>query len=1080
MHVRTIRRSSFVLVSSLFVIPLLWLSLGAAGAHAAASSVPAAGVSQVLVEVAKGVSRDEAGAIASSLEATLVDEIDRWGVSDGSHLYVLRSRARSGEDLAAALKQVEGVQRVSVDVSFEPEATYPNDFYLLDNWGLRRAAAPSAWDTQTGSAGVVVAVLDSGIDYTHPDLVNNMWHNPGEIAGDGIDNDGNGYVDDVYGIDVYANDGDPMDGQAHGTWVAGIIGAQGNNGIGAVGVNWTTRLMAVRCLGWNGTALVGTAAGALEGAYYIIDQRVNHGVNVVAINTSWGQGNVPYDPFMQDAIRAAGTAGIVWTASAGNEGFNTDAIAHYPSGYNASNILSVAASNEDEVLPSWSNWGPTTVDLAAPGSGIYSTEPGPTYAGNSGTSPASAMTAGAVALMAAQYPAETALQRVDRIMSGVDVFPVYAGKMVTGGRLNIYRSLNADLRPVSQIAGIDDAWHTTPVTATFSASDGTGIGVDHTEYSLDSGAYTAGASATVSSDGNHTLDYRAVDKAGNVETAKQVRVKVDQTAPSITAPGLTGVWRTSPTTVRLTASDPASGVATFEYRLSTDPEWTLVGATSVDVQLSGEGSIELQGRASDVAGNASAVKSFYVKLDGTAPTVAVVGVDGNWHGSDQTVTLNASDPNAPDSSGVANIEYREGDSAAWTKVSGSSTQLTVPAAGNDGIHTYQYRATDAAGNVSDVSTFAVKIDTTPPTSSVQGGGETWHNGTATGVITAQDVAGVDRIAYHIVGDSAWTVIVGSRASFDVSGDGVHEYEYNVVDVLGHVSETRAFQVRIDTLAPTVSTTGADDVWHATDVTVSLSATDPGEPAASGVAGIEYRRGKSGAWIYQAGGSADVVVLAAENEGSTLYQYRAMDAAGNTSRIATFTVKIDTVAPVSSAQGGGSTWRKAPVTLMFTASDTGSGVDHIEYSLDGETWTTAAKLKIGDEGTTSVKYRAVDAVGNVEKVRSTNVNIDTHGPQTKALRSFSVKRGKTATFRYSVLEPNPTGVAMSPIAKVKLVITLKGKVKKTLTLPARASNGILRYRWTCKLNRGKYKWSIQATDKAGNSQSKRTWKNLTVK
>ena len=229
-------------------------------------------------------------------------------------------------------------------------------------------------------------------------------------------------------------------------------------------------LMPVSCLGAD---LTGTTAGALEGAWYIINEKVNHGVNVVAVNTSWGQSNVSYDPLMQEAIRAAGNAGIVWTASAGNSATDADDVQHYPSGYDAPSILSVASSGLTDNLSSFSNWGATSVDLAAPGEDVMGTDVGDGYGGRSGTSAAAANVAGAVALCAALYPQETALQRVDRILSGVDVIPAMVGTTVTGGRLDVNRSLMADLRPVTVIHGVDEAWHSGSVTATFDASDGT-------------------------------------------------------------------------------------------------------------------------------------------------------------------------------------------------------------------------------------------------------------------------------------------------------------------------------------------------------------------------------------------------------------------------------------------------------------------------------------------------------------------------------------------------------------------------------------------------------------------------------
>ena len=514
------------LAGSLFILLLLGLVICASPAGAAPQTVapPARDTGQALVEFAAGVSRSEAKAVAASHQATLVREIRRGHAGDGAHLYCLASSSQSAQALAASLRAEDAVALASPNYYFQAESTTPNDpLFAGSQWSLANIWAPAAWDLTTGSRSVVVADLDSGADYTHEDLTGNIWTNPGEIAGNGIDDDVNGYVDDVHGIDAVSHDSDPADQSYHGTWVAGIIGAVGDNGVGMTGVAWRVSVMPVVCLS---SSLTGTTAGALEAAWYAIRERVDHGVNVVAINTSWGQSNIPYDPLMREAIRAAGEAGIVWTASAGNSTLDADVVQHYPSGYDPLTILSVASSGPTNALSSFSNYGATSVDLAAPGEDVLGPNVADGYGGRSGTSGSAGMVAGAVALCASRYPGETALQRVDRIMSGVVVVPTMVGKTVTGGRLDLYRSLTADLRPTTTIHGVDAAWHDSSVTATFTATDGTGIGVDHTEYSLDGAAYQRGTQVVVSGGGVHTLLYRSVDEAANVEAAQTATVKI--------------------------------------------------------------------------------------------------------------------------------------------------------------------------------------------------------------------------------------------------------------------------------------------------------------------------------------------------------------------------------------------------------------------------------------------------------------------------------------------------------------------------------------------------------------------------
>jgi len=222
--------------------------------------------------------------------------------------------------------------------------------------------APEAWEVETGDDRVIVAVVDSGVDYRHPDLSANIWDNPGEIAGNGIDDDGNGYVDDVRGWDFLDGDNTPMDAHGHGTHVAGIIAAVGNNGLGVAGVSWNARIMPLRFLDASGWGLTSDAIGAIEYA----DAMGAH-----IINNSWGGGGYSYA--LREAIEASSA---VVVCAAGNEGRNSDFFPDYPAGYPSLNIVSVAATDQNDNLAIFSNYGVSTVDMAAPGTNIYSCRPG--------------------------------------------------------------------------------------------------------------------------------------------------------------------------------------------------------------------------------------------------------------------------------------------------------------------------------------------------------------------------------------------------------------------------------------------------------------------------------------------------------------------------------------------------------------------------------------------------------------------------------------------------------------------------------------------------------------------------------
>jgi subtilisin family serine protease len=310
----------------------------------------------------------------------------RWGV------HTLRNFKRIGVQHLRLPKDMTVEEALKIfrndpDVEYaEPNylryatATIPNDTFFSELWGLDNTGqnvngspgtsdadidAPEAWDITTGNSNVVVAVIDSGVDYNHPDLSNNMWRNPGEIAGNGLDDDDNGKIDDVRGWDFVDEDNDPIDSDDHGTHVAGSIAAVGNNGTGITGVVWTAQIMPLRFLDAFGS---GSVADAIEAIDYAIDR----GAKI--INASYG--SYTFSMAEREAIARARDAGILFVAAAGNDNWNNDsAIKHYPSSYDLNNIIAVAASDQDDNLAPFSNYGATSVDLAAPGTIILSTRP---------------------------------------------------------------------------------------------------------------------------------------------------------------------------------------------------------------------------------------------------------------------------------------------------------------------------------------------------------------------------------------------------------------------------------------------------------------------------------------------------------------------------------------------------------------------------------------------------------------------------------------------------------------------------------------------------------------------------------
>ncbi|MFM7076088.1 MAG: S8 family serine peptidase, partial [Planctomycetaceae bacterium] len=300
--------------------------------------------------------------------------------------------------------------------------------------------AVQAWDVSVGSSSTVVGVIDTGVEWTHPDLFRNMWRNPGEVAGNGVDDDVNGFVDDVYGYDFLNEDGDPTDDHGHGTHVAGTVGAAGNNGTGVVGVNWDVSIMGLKFLSASGS---GSDADAIRAVNYATMMRSMYGVNVRVLNASWG--DTADAPGLRDAIAAAGGAGILFVAAAGNNAANADVSPFYPAAYDLAGIVSVAATDRNDALASFSNYGKTTVDLGAPGAAIYSTLHGGRYGTLSGTSMAAPQVAGAAALASSIDPSLSPAALKALLLANTEAVAALTGKTVTGGRLDLDRLARAAL-----------------------------------------------------------------------------------------------------------------------------------------------------------------------------------------------------------------------------------------------------------------------------------------------------------------------------------------------------------------------------------------------------------------------------------------------------------------------------------------------------------------------------------------------------------------------------------------------------------------------------------------------------------
>ena len=347
--------------------------------------------------------------------------------------YVIQVDAGSSISAAMSVYQARnGVQVVAPDYRFSVQ-TAPNEQSYASQWGLNNSGsagadigAQQAWQYGV-TTNVVVAVIDSGVDYTHQDLASNIWQNAGEISGNGIDDDRNGYVDDVRGWDFAGDDNNPMDENGHGTHVAGTIGAVGNNGIGVSGVAWGVKIMALKFMDASGS-------GSLSDAIQAIDYARNMGAKV--INASWGGGG--FSAALQQAITRFQNAGGIFVAAAGNESSNNARVAAYPANY--SGVISVGASTRTDSLASFSNYG-TNVDVVAPGASILSTLPGNRYGNLSGTSMASPHVAGALALLWGQNTTLSATAITNALLNNTD--NVLRGSASQYGRIDLGKAAAA-------------------------------------------------------------------------------------------------------------------------------------------------------------------------------------------------------------------------------------------------------------------------------------------------------------------------------------------------------------------------------------------------------------------------------------------------------------------------------------------------------------------------------------------------------------------------------------------------------------------------------------------------------------
>jgi thermitase len=403
---------------------------------------------EVLVKFRSGVSQETIENITARFHDRVEDRIENaagWESIDDL----------DDADAAATVAEYNALPEVEyAEPNFEIELpdsfdgplvpVLPHDPQFNDQWALANSgqrggkegadiSATLAWATTTGSDKVVVAVLDSGVDYTHEDLASNMWVRPASMA-PYRDNE-LGTVDDLNGFNAVDNASDPMDENGHGTHCAGIIGAEGENNLGIAGVNWKVQIMPLKFMNAGG---FGTTKDAIEAINYVIDRK-KAGVNVRIISASWG--STQRSRALEDVIRKAYENDILFVAAAGNASVNNDRSPHYPSSYNVPNVISVAALDRHDALASFSNYGAKSVAIAAPGVDILSTWLGNAYEEKSGTSMATPVVAGVAALVLSEHPRLSVDDLKKKLLASTDPIVALKGKTVSGGRINAAKAL---------------------------------------------------------------------------------------------------------------------------------------------------------------------------------------------------------------------------------------------------------------------------------------------------------------------------------------------------------------------------------------------------------------------------------------------------------------------------------------------------------------------------------------------------------------------------------------------------------------------------------------------------------------
>lgn len=1019
--------------------------------------------------------------------------------------------------------------RSAPDVEYaHPEALYhavgvPSDPSYPQLWGLQKIQADLAWDAEVGRHEVVVAVIDTGIDVSHPDLRANVWVNPDEIPANGVDDDGNGYADDLYGYDFANADPEPFDDHDHGTHVAGTIGAVGNNGIGVVGVAWKVKLMAVKFLRADGSGTESDAVAAIQYAAL-------NGAHV--LSNSWG--GPSYSQAIQDAVTAANTAGALVVAAAGND--NTDA-PFYPAAM--SGVVSVAATDTADQKASFSNFGPQ-IDLAAPGVDILSTVRSSGYARFNGTSMACPHVSGLAALLKSRRFELTNADLEAALRSSADDLGEPGRDDVFGdGRINAYRAISTTPagapRPISEIA------HPLPregVSASFEVA-GTAAGDAFQSYLLE--AVSPGGSAwTTVSAGSAPVTQAVlgtVDVSGWPQGWAGIRLRVD-------APG--GVTVTTASTVRYgigppppspvfpadgsTSHDPRpifdwsdssdpDGIAYYELQVDNNSDFSSPELSVTNLPFSQfypddplpDGWYSWRTRAIDGLGNAGAWSVVWTLRINTAPRAPVLSAPANGSGTIfRRPTFMWQPVGDPD--GVTYRIHVDNDSdfssLTFEGVT-TSTSFQAPFDLAEAVYRWRVRGEDGTGRIGDWSeVWTVAVDPTPPPNAqLLSPADNASLNDSTPTMDWQDVTDTSGVVYEFTlrnittGTDIVKILNHPVSEYTVTSPlGEAQYSWSVISkngagLKGLPGSSRTFRIDLTPPPPSAPSSPADGTVTA-DSTPTLTAASVSD--ASGVNyhfQIDDNADFSSPERDAVSGTTSFTPSSALPDGTYSWRVRSEDRAGNVADwSAAWRIMIDATpppipSPVSPADGS-SISNRTPLLDWSDVSDP-NGVKYT-VQLDDSSTFSSPNLSVSNltesqrQVTTSLaegvwwwRVRATDNLGNQSAWGGPwSFRVDVTPPPAPSLVSpllVDATTDTTPTFVWSAVS-DPSGATyqfqlaklnlLQPFSAGSLVYDVPGLAVTTFTVPQ-------------DLELMEYEWRVRAIDGAANVGAWSQVRRLTV-